>query len=712
MRSDSGSAAYQPLRSLSPSARVFCLAAVLVVVTLAAYWQVLDFPFVDYDDPTYVTDNPQVKNGLTADGIRWAFTTGHASNWHPLTWLSHMLDCTLFGLHAGRHHLVNVMLHAANAVLLLELLRRLTGRLWPAAFVAGLFALHPLHVESVAWVAERKDLLSTLLGLLALGAYAGYARRGGVGRYLLVTVLLALGLLAKPMLVTLPAVMLLLDYWPLDRMRLAWAGTPLPPGGEGRVRGEPASSDPSPLRGEGRVRGEPATTLSPQRGELGSARGPVAATGSVRQRHELRPCSFAYLVLEKLPLLALSAVSSVVTYLMQAAGPAMDASDVVPFPLRLANAVVSYVRYLGKMFVPQDLGVLYTHPNLPGGEPWPAGQVAAATAVLVAVTALVLWQHRRRYLLVGWLWYLGMLVPVSGLIQVGHQALADRYTYLPLTGVFVMIAFAVADALGVRRRAPSPREPSAPHGPRWLVAGLAFLILTACAVGTWHQARHWRDSEALLRRALAVSPSDPTLHLNFGTLLQELNRPSEAIEHFRAAVQHRPQYGPGRYNLGLALSLQGHTREAIEHLREARRLEPENRRTRYFLGMALQEVGEPAEAIAELREAVRLDSNWAAPMNVLAFLLVAAAPEDPANIREAVSLAERAATLTQERDPGILNTLATVYAVDGQIGRAIATLETALPLAEAMKYQPLVDHIREQLDTLRRTPEQHERPAP
>jgi len=637
-------------RSGGPSTVVFCLAAVLVVVTLAAYWQVLDFPFVDYDDPTYVTDNPQVKNGLTADGIRWAFTTGHASNWHPLTWLSHMLDCTLFGLHAGRHHLVNVMLHAANAVLLLELLRRLTGRLWPAAFVAGLFALHPLHVESVAWVAERKDLLSTLLGLLALGAYAGYARRGGVGRYLLVTVLLALGLLAKPMLVTLPAVMLLLDYWPLDRMRLAWAGTPLPPGGEGRVRGGPA------------------TTPSSQRGELGSARGPVAATGSVRQRHELRPCSFAYLVLEKLPLLALSAVSSVVTYLMQAAGPAMDASDVVPFPLRLANAVVSYVRYLGKMFVPQDLGVLYTHPNLPGGEPWPAGQVAAATAVLVAVTALVLWQHRRRYLLVGWLWYLGMLVPVSGLIQVGHQALADRYTYLPLTGVFVMIAFAVADALGVRRRAPSPREPSAPHGPRWLVAGLAFLILTACAVGTWHQTRPWRDSESLFSHALSVSPTNPTLHYNLGTILQAQDRFDEASHHFRQALQAHPEYAKAHNNLGIVLHLQGQTRAAIEHLREAVRLNPTSAKMRYSLGFALRESGAVADAVEHLREAVRLAPDWATPKNVLAFAL---------------------------------RTLATTDANAGRKDRAIAGLEEALPLAQAAKNRELTESIQRMLADLR-----------
>ncbi len=418
--------------------------AALVAAVVIVYGATISFDFVGCDDPDYVTANVHVMNGLSLDGVRWAFTAFDQGNWHPLTWLSHMLDATLFPKdmpgQAGWHHLTNLLLHAANTVLLFLVLKRLTQAHWPSAMVAALFALHPLHVESVAWVAERKDVLSTFLGLLAMAAYARYVERPSVSRYLPIFFLLALGLMAKPMLVTLPFVMLLLDYWPLERL------------GRGR-----------PLR---------------------------------------------LPILEKLPLLALAAASSVVTFFAQQSSGAVMGLQDCPFSLRLGNAMFSYVMYLWKMVWPQDLALLYAFPfNLPL---WYALASAAAVA---AVTALVIWQTRRRpYLAVGWFWYLGMLVPVIGLVQIGAQARADRYTYLPLVGIFIMVAWGAADLLAFWRR-------------RWMVlAPAAIAVLAACGWLASRQVAVWADTGTLFRHAIASGAELASAHYSLGDSLREQGR--------------------------------------------------------------------------------------------------------------------------------------------------------------------------------------------
>jgi tetratricopeptide (TPR) repeat protein len=433
----------QVLRSITIA--VVCTA--LAAVTIAAYWPVLYCDFVALDDSAYVVENHHVRRGLTLDGVRWAFSTGHQANWHPLTWISHMLDCELFGLDAGLFHLTNLLLHAANAVLLLLVLRAMTGRVWPSAFVAAAFALHPLHVESVAWIAERKDVLSTLFWMLTMAAYVGYARRGGVGRYLLVVVVFALGLTAKPMLVTLPFVLLLLDYWPLGRLTAEVEG-----------RRQKAQSGPSSVV---------CPPSSPAEGRL----------------------PFSSLVAEKLPLFVLAAASCVVTYLVQQAGEAVVALERMPPGLRLSNALVSYVAYIVKMAWPVGLAVLYPLPRqIPLWQP-----ILAFTVLAIATVAFILQARRRRYLAVGWLWYLGTLVPVIGLVQVGTQALADRYSYIPLTGLFIIAAFSAADLCRFRRSL------------RPVAAAAAVLLLGTMFAGT----RKTEEAISHLRRVIELRPEHP-----------------------------------------------------------------------------------------------------------------------------------------------------------------------------------------------------------
>ena len=425
----------------SPKQRTFLPSLAICVFLLAAvaavFGQTLRYDFIkDYDDNHYVTENRHVTEGLGGAGIAWAFTTFHATNWHPLTWLSHMLDCQFYELWPGGHHLSSVLLHAATAVLLFLLLRRMTGALWPSALAAAVFAVHPLRVESVAWIAERKDVLSGLFFVLTLWAYVAYAGRPWSWfRYSLVVLLYALGLMAKPMLVTLPFLLLLLDYWPLGRFAPAAKGA--------------------------------------------AGAGPAATARRL-----------GWLLLEKVPLLALAAASCVVTLLAQARGH--DGMDLLPMSDRAANAVVSMAAYLGNFFYPAGLTILYRHPGS-----WPRWEVAAAAAVLAIITAAAILCWRKcPYLIVGWLWYLGMLVPVLGLVQVGSQAMADRYTYLPMIGVTIALAWLLA---------------SAAENWRWggpvfgAAAALAVAVLMGCA---WQQTSYWRNSETLWDHHQDVCPSE------------------------------------------------------------------------------------------------------------------------------------------------------------------------------------------------------------
>ena len=519
----------------------------LVVATLSVYMRAGGNGFVNYDDNRYVTANPHVATGITPGNVGWAFTTTTASNWHPLTWLSHMTDCQLYGLNPRWHHLTSVALHALNAVLLFLLLARMTHAPWRSAFVAALFALHPLHVESVAWVAERKDVLSTLFFLLTLLVYARYVERPGPARYVPVFCLYALGLMAKPMLVTLPCVLLLLDYWPLGRYRTANPARPVLPGD-------------------------------------GDSRGKLVNGSSVGR-----------LVLEKVPLFLLAAASGMITVYAQKSGEALASLEVVPYGLRISNAFVAYVAYIGKMFWPAGLSVIYPLP--PGVPLW---QVAGAVLLLSGISILaILLRGSAPFLLVGWLWYLGTLVPVIGLVQVGIQAFADRYSYIPLIGLFMCIAWAVPEAASAGRRQ------------RALLAASAALVLVVFAAATWRQTGFWKDSRKLFTHALAVTSGNYMAHLNLGTALAEQGNLAEAMDHYDAALRINPNLAIAHFNLGNGLLAQGRRAEAVSQYRAALRINPSYASAHYNLGVVMAGEGMSAEAIEHFSEAVRIKPDFA-----------------------------------------------------------------------------------------------------
>jgi tetratricopeptide (TPR) repeat protein len=519
------------------------LAAVLLSgAALAVFGPAVNYEFVNYDDSVYVTENDHVKGGLTRENVAWAFTTFDASNWHPLTWLSLQLDATLFGPGPRGFHATNVALHAANAALLFLTLRSLTGAFWRSALVAALFALHPLRAESVAWVAERKDVLSSFFGLLALWAYAGYARAPSAGRYLGVALPFALGLLAKPMLVTLPFVLLLLDYWPLGRT--------------------PFGRPPEP-----------------------HAEGPA-------------PVAVPRLLLEKVPLFLLVAASCAATLAAQAHGGAVKPLEAYPFTARVGNALVAYAEYQRLAAWPAGLAPHYPHP----GAGLEASRVVTAGLLLAALTGLAAWQARRRpYLLVGWLWYLGTLVPVVGLVQVGNQAYADRYTYLPLVGVALAAVWGAADLLAAAR------------APRWAVGVAAGAVVAGYAAACWRQAAYWHDSVALWERAARVAPSDlaaQQLCLALGKRRGPLEDDRRRLEEL---VRLRPEYGPAHNQLGATLLRLDRPAEALAQYREAARLEPGSPIVHVNLGGLLLRLGRTGEALAEFHEALRLGGGLSRP---------------------------------------------------------------------------------------------------
>ncbi len=504
---------------------------------MATYTPVWRFAFVALDDPQYVYANPDLASGLTAKSVAWAFTSGHEANWHPITWLSHALDISVFGMDSGWHHVVNLLLHVVNTLLLFTVLRRMTGSIWRTAFVAAIFAVHPLHVESVAWVAERKDVLSALFFMLTLGAYVRYTDAPSGRRYAAVVSLLAFGLMAKAMLVTVPMVLLLLDYWPL-----------------------------------GRLGGRPTTTL------------PARPRKTVGR-----------LVVEKLPLLALVAASSVVTFIAQRQGGALKGLEAVPLATRLQNALVSYVDYLRAATWPTDLGMFYPFPS---SVPW--ASVAAAGVILAAFTAGALLLARRvPAVLVGWLWFLGMLVPVIGLVQIGDQARADRYMYLPMIGLTIAVAWgavALAGSAAVRRA----------------VAVAGALLVLAGSVVAHAQVQYWRETVSLWSHAAAVT--DDLSHANnFGIYyglaeyLRANGRSAESIPVYEASIRKSPSYVDARLGLVRALIDTGQTPRAIAALKEIVALKPSLVDCRMSLGLLLMQAKRAPEAIGQFSEAVRLE---------------------------------------------------------------------------------------------------------
>ncbi len=527
--------------------RALLVCLLLALSALAVYWPVQRFEFISLDDWQYVTGNPYVQAGLSWDGMLWALHSGYASNWHPLTWLSHMLDCQLFGLNAGWHHSTNLFFHIANTLLLFLVFNRLTGAFWRSAFVAALFALHPLHVESVAWVSERKDVLSTFWFLLTLWAYARYAQgvaskdgrvlnqqRGPMPlatrhpslSYLLALLFFAFGLMSKPMLVTLPFVLLLLDYWPLQRLQCS--------------------------------------TLGPQ------------------------PAAVPRLLWEKLPFFVLSIASSSLTFWAQKTGGSLS-----PLPLssRIANAGLSYLLYLRKLVWPSDLAVFYPYPSA-----LPKWQVASAVLLLLLVTMGALAAHRQRpYWAVGWFWYLGTLVPVIGLVQVGGQAMADRYTYIPLIGVFVAMVWALTELAGS-----NPRRQTA-------LACAGTLLLATYGFLAHRQAAQWKDSARLFTHALAVAPPSAVAHDNLGVLLWGRNELAAAKVHFQAALKLSPANPSSHSNLGLILVQEGKFDEAISHFAEAVQHAPAQAQAQNNWAVALMRTGKPEEAIAHLLAALNAE---------------------------------------------------------------------------------------------------------
>ena len=518
---------------------IFFICAFLVVSTLSVYWQVAHHDFINLDDTSYVTENPLVQSGVTKKGLVWALTESHSANWHPLTWISHMLDCQLFGVKAGQHHLINLLFHIANSLLLFGVIRKMTGALWQSAFVAALFALHPLHVESVAWVAERKDVLSTFFWILCMWAYADYTKRPRIGQYFLVAIFLTLGLLAKPMVVTLPFVLLLLDYWPLDRLHL------------GQLKDKPKSG--------------------------------------------FNKLSLSRLLWEKIPLFVLSVASSILTFVVQKQGGGVAPPDQFLVNIRIPNAFVSYVGYIGKMLWPGGLAVFYPYPEI-----IPLWKSAGAGLLLFSLSILFIRAVRTRpYLIVGWLWYLGTLIPVIGLIQVGNQAMADRYTYIPLIGLFIIVAWSIPDVLERWRY----RQIAL-----WISAGLLLSALTVC---TWLQVRHWKNSISLFKHALKVTENNYLAHNNLGTALIDDGRHTEAIQHYSEALRIKPRYPLAQYNLGNTKAEQGRYGEAIEHYTEAIRLAPGYFKAHNNLANMLLYQGRADKAIAHYLKALEIKPDYA-----------------------------------------------------------------------------------------------------
>jgi tetratricopeptide (TPR) repeat protein len=520
--------------------RELWIAVVLALLTLAVYAQVGHHEFVLYDDPDYVTENPHVRAGLTLEGVVWAFTNGQAGNWFPLTWMSHMVDCEIFGVDSGALHLVNALFHTLTTLLLFAVLKRMTGAVWRSAFVAFLFALHPLHAESVAWYAERKDVLSALLWFLTIWVYLGYVKRPGWKRYLSVVAVFSLGLMAKSMVVTLPIALLLLDFWPLRRW--SFGKQSLPDG----------------------------------RGSEGSE-------------------TLGRVVLEKVPLLALSAAVGVVTYAAQQSSHYVMPFALIPLSQRIVNALVSCVAYIGDMLWPAKLAVFYPFVF---HRPW--WQPAAAGAAILAVSILAArWMGRRPYLAAGWFWYLVTLAPVIGLVQVGSQARADRYTYIPMVGLTIALAWGAAEL--VRSR----------PGLRTAAAAAAAAVCLACVALTARQVGYWQDTITLFQRSLSVTSGNYLGYNILGLALRDRGRLDEAIASYKEAIKIDPGFEAAHVNLSQALATQGRDGESLSEVAIAARIKPDDDEAQFNLGTALAEQGRFEDAIAAFRNAVRLKPDYA-----------------------------------------------------------------------------------------------------
>jgi len=531
---------------------------ILAIITVAVYWQVGGHAFVNLDDNGYVEFNDHVQHGINAETVRWAFTTFTESNWHPLTWLSHALDCQIYGIkNPGGHHVTGLIFHLLNVLLVFFLLSRMTGFPWRSAFVAALFAIHPLHVESVAWVAERKDVLSTFFWLLTMLAYVHYAEKPKAGRYILVVCLFALGLMAKPMLVSLPLVLLIMDYWPLGRFKTASPGK---------------------------------------------------------------------LVLEKAPLLVMTLASCAVTFIAQLP-KAVAPLERFGVGVRVANAIVAYATYLKKMVWPTDLSAFYSHP----GKTLPTEVLIGSAALLIVLSAAVaVFGRKRPYITAGWLWYVITLVPVIGLVQVGNQAMADRYTYVPLLGIFIIIAWGIPDLFprsetaGVSRQARRSANRQGSQATAPLRLDLAIPAVVICAIlmaVTYTQVGYWKDTGTLFAHTISIFPKDASAHILVAQEFDGKDMRDEAIEEYRKALDITPKNADAQFNLGVLLAKQKQPAEAVEHFQAALRINPNHAKAHSYLGNLLTTAGQLDQAAHHLNEAIRLDPNNPQPYCYMGLLM-------------------------------------------------------------------------------------------
>jgi protein O-mannosyl-transferase len=592
------------------SSRTTQLAAIylgLVGLVAVVFLQTGHFNFVNYDDGGYVFENPNIKAGLTWRGVVWAFTHVHSQNWHPLTSISHMIDCQVFGLNAGAHHLVNVGLHTVTALLLFTFLWQSTNALWASAISAAIFAVHPLRVESVAWISERKDVLSGLFFILTLLAYVRYVRRQTWQRMAVVAVCFAFGLMSKPMLVTTPIVLLLLDYWPFDRFKK-----------QGLWK----------------------------------------------------------LILEKVPLVILSVGSCAATLIAQRV--AIGSTESLPLASRIDNAFVTYVNYLRQMFWAVDLVPFYTHPE------WRLGtwEIIGAIILLAGITAaMFLLRRKLPFLLVGWLWYIVMLLPVIGIIQVGLQARADRYTYLPQIGVIIAAVWAIRDLTSLWRGRTVGLVPASLA----VVGSLSFL--------SYRQATHWHDTESLWSYTLNRSPENDVALTGLAMIEVGRGQTDDAITHFRHALGLRDGNAAAHYGLGLALSQQRKTDEAIEHWQKSLELQPDNLNARNNLGAALAEIGRTPEAIEQWQQTLAFDPDNGNAANNLAWVFATSPDATLRDGAKAVAYAKRATKVPGGDNPLVYRTLAAAYAENRQFAEAILAAEHARQLAQAAGNSALVSEL-------------------
>jgi len=675
-----------------------CICLVLIFATGAVYWQVRGHEFVSLDDGAYISENEHVLNGLTWDGAKWAFTTNTMGNWHPLTWLSLMLDCQLFDSKAKACHTINLMFHIANTVLLFVILKWMTGSVWPSAFVAAAFALHPLHVESVAWVSERKDVLSTLFWFLTMISYVQYAKKPDIKRYVLVILALALGLMAKPMLVTLPFVLLLLDYWPLSRLQF------------NQTKKEKASLKSKPIK--------------------------TCYQSATAWR----------LIIEKLPLFILAAVSSIITFIFQQSTGATGLMEKLPLYFRISNALLSYVRYIGKMIYPSRLAVFYPLNKIPSWQPFVCFMILVAISTLVFIS-------RKRYLTVGWLWYLGTLVPAIGIVQVGAQAMADRYTYVPSIGLLIIIGWGLPSII-----------PQFKYKKIVLMA-VSVVVLLALILCTRRQVSFWQNSYKLYSHALSVTNENPVAHSGLAKSLFEQNRLEEALFHYKEALKIKPDHAKTHGDTGIVLLKQGKLNEAVIHFRRALALGGDTLKWHSGLALALHKLGRVDEAIIHYQQALKLHNkdplmhnNFAKALlqkgkpddaikhyeysiqlkpeqpnvmkilgdlhleaaryeqaidcwtkavqlrpdfndvlNNLAWILATAEDIRLKNPSDAVEYAKRACELTNYNQPELLDTLAVAYAAAGNFPEAVKTAEEAIVLAKAANKEALAKEIQQRL---------------